>query len=277
MSKKHIDDYYLTVREFANLCGTTRDTLRHYYEIDLIVPHVDPLNGYHMYSPYQISSYYYVSTLRELGCSLKEIKNLMTSNSHTAYDEILTQKMEDLQESLQLIKRKINSIQCDHWLLNKIETHKGKGPVHETMEDLWVFQTPISASAEAKHMCDLPSDISNHLLRCKEIDGICSFPLGTTITLQNLQNQHYVYDSLFSISLNELPNTYLEKLPSTRVIACVNDNTLNDIHLSYEEMLKYSKKKQLSICSDLYILNLVNIYALEQDHSYVKYLFLCVE
>lgn len=276
MSKKQIDDYYLTVREFANLCGTTRDTLRHYYEIELIVPHVDPVNGYHLYSPYQISSYYYVSTLRELGCSLKEIKALMMSNSHTAYDRILTQKMDELQESLQLINRKIHSIQCDHWLLNKIEAHKTSGPTLETMEDLWVFQTSIRSSTGAKHMGDLPSDISDHLLRCKEIDGICSFPLGTTITMQNLCNQHYVYDSLFSISLRELSNQSMKKLPSRRVITCVNDNTRNDIHLSYEEMIEYSKKQQLNICSDLYILNLVNLYALK-DHSYIKYLFLCVE
>ena len=49
-------EYSLTVGQFAKLCLTTRDTLRHYYELGILTPWADPSNGYHYYSASQISS-----------------------------------------------------------------------------------------------------------------------------------------------------------------------------------------------------------------------------
>ena len=66
-------EYSLSVSQFAKLCGTTRDTLRYYYEQNILTPRVDPNNGYHYYSASQISSFFFINTMRKAGCSIKEI------------------------------------------------------------------------------------------------------------------------------------------------------------------------------------------------------------
>ena len=69
--EKQDQEYILSVSQFAKLCGTTRDTLRFYYEQNIITPRVDPYNGYHYYSPSQISSFFFIHTMRQAGCSIK--------------------------------------------------------------------------------------------------------------------------------------------------------------------------------------------------------------
>ena len=59
-ANKQEQNYNLSVGAFANLCNTTRDTLRHYYEIGLLVPKTDKSNGYHYYDSSQITAFYFL-------------------------------------------------------------------------------------------------------------------------------------------------------------------------------------------------------------------------
>ena len=71
-------DDLLKAGEFARLCGTTKETLRHYRDIGLLVPVAKAKNGYQLYSPLQLSDYLLVSSLQQAGCSLHEIKGYLS-------------------------------------------------------------------------------------------------------------------------------------------------------------------------------------------------------
>ena len=65
----------ISITEMAKLRNISTETLRHYDRIDLLKPvHVDPDTGYRYYS---ITQYEKIGTIRELknlGMSLREIK-----------------------------------------------------------------------------------------------------------------------------------------------------------------------------------------------------------
>ena len=63
------EEYCISAGAFARMCQTTRDTLRYYEKQGILVPKKSEKNGYHYYSYAQISSYYFISTFRGLGCS----------------------------------------------------------------------------------------------------------------------------------------------------------------------------------------------------------------
>ena len=48
---------YFSSGEFARLCGTTKETLRHYHNIGLLVPARTTENGYHYYASFQFYDY----------------------------------------------------------------------------------------------------------------------------------------------------------------------------------------------------------------------------
>ena len=51
-----------TTGKFAELCETTKETLRHYKNIGLLKPEVKEQNGYQYYSQSQLYDYYLITT-----------------------------------------------------------------------------------------------------------------------------------------------------------------------------------------------------------------------
>lgn len=82
-------DALLKAGEFARLCGTTKETLRHYRDIGLLVPVAKAKNGYQLYSPLQLSDYLLVSSLQQAGCSLHEIKGYLSEPDSEALESVM--------------------------------------------------------------------------------------------------------------------------------------------------------------------------------------------
>ena len=68
------------------MCQTTRDTLRYYEKQGILVPKKSEKNGYHYYSYAQISSFYFISTFRGLGCSVEDIKEYLLGGEEVRFD-----------------------------------------------------------------------------------------------------------------------------------------------------------------------------------------------
>lgn len=84
------EEYCISAGAFARMCQTTRDTLRYYEKQGILVPKKSEKNGYHYYSYAQISSYYFISTFRGLGCSVEDIKNICLAGKKCALTVLLT-------------------------------------------------------------------------------------------------------------------------------------------------------------------------------------------
>lgn len=68
---------YLRSGQFAALCRTTKDTLRHYRAIGLIEPVLVSDNGYAYYSPLQLGDFMLVAVLQRAGSSLAGIRRYL--------------------------------------------------------------------------------------------------------------------------------------------------------------------------------------------------------
>ena len=64
--------------EFAKLCKTTKETLRHYARVGVLAPVVvDESNGYKYYSPLQAFDYLLIAALQRSGSSLADIADYL--------------------------------------------------------------------------------------------------------------------------------------------------------------------------------------------------------
>ena len=64
----------LTTGAFAALCGTTKETLRHYKDEGLLRPAHQGANGYFYYDVEQFYDYYAIAIFRQTGTPLEEIR-----------------------------------------------------------------------------------------------------------------------------------------------------------------------------------------------------------
>lgn len=91
-------DDLLKAGEFAHLCGTTKETLRHYKDIGLLMPVAKAENGYQLYSPLQIGDYLLISSLQQAGCSLQEIKGYLSEPDSEALENVMEDRISAIVE-----------------------------------------------------------------------------------------------------------------------------------------------------------------------------------
>ncbi len=270
-------EYSLTVSQFAKLCNTTRDTLRYYYEQDIITPWVDPDNGYHYYSASQISSFFFISTMRQAGCSIKEIRTITHDLTKDGIVKMVNSKILDMQRELYLINKKISSLHLGMWILGKYENRRPGVPFIDDIPPISITSTDIKDKRGAYHAANIAEDISRHLVKTFADDSLSSFPSGVTIAYEDLIHKNYVYNSIVSLSFLPADNVSTFPLPGNRAVLCYQDHLDPDIEKTYKKMVSYIKKNRLTACSDLYSVSLINLYGKEEEHTYFKYLFICVE
>ena len=68
---------WLTSGAFAALCGTTKETLRHYKDVGLLLPAHQGDNGYFYYDVEQFYDFYAISIFRQTGTPLEEIRSCL--------------------------------------------------------------------------------------------------------------------------------------------------------------------------------------------------------
>ena len=68
---------WLTSGSFAALCGTTKETLRHYKDIGLLSPAHQGDNSYFYYDVEQFYDFYAISIFRQTGTPLEEIRRCL--------------------------------------------------------------------------------------------------------------------------------------------------------------------------------------------------------
>lgn len=132
----------LGVKAFADLCGTTKETLRHYREIGLLRPAGRGENGYFYYEVEQFYDYYAIAIFRQTGTPLEEIQRcLQRQDSEGTLAQLRSQR-----RRLEEERRKL--AQMDFILSSTIENLElGTAP------DL----QPRRAYFEAEHLLTLPA------------------------------------------------------------------------------------------------------------------------
>lgn len=92
--------------EFASLCRTTKETLRHYAKIGLLVPALQAENGYNYYAFTQFADFALISALQSTGLSLREIHEYLESPSNSSLNALLEDRIESIDKQIADLERK---------------------------------------------------------------------------------------------------------------------------------------------------------------------------
>lgn len=93
-----------TIKEFANLCGCSTQTLRYYDKIDLLKPvKVDQWSGYRYYAKSQAIDFVKIKNLQAADFSIGEIKALLPQSDQLIY-EAFEQKITEQEQKLERIR-----------------------------------------------------------------------------------------------------------------------------------------------------------------------------
>jgi len=103
-------------REFAGLTGVTVRTLHHYDRLGLLKPSRYTRAGYRLYCERDFARLEQIVTLKFIGFSLKEIKNIL---NHSSFDlaTALRRQREAIEEKRSKLELAIQSIQRAEYVI----------------------------------------------------------------------------------------------------------------------------------------------------------------
>ena len=91
---------YMTIGEFSRLAHLSIKALRHYHDVGLLEPHVDPVNSYRLYSTAQVPAAHLIRRLRELDMPLPEIKAVLDASDGDARHRAILAHLQRMEQQL---------------------------------------------------------------------------------------------------------------------------------------------------------------------------------
>lgn len=96
--------------EFISKSKITRDTLRYYNKLGLLIPKINPSNGYKEYSDEDIQMIGFIKGAQSIGFSLKDIKDLadqMKSDKckHKSLLPFLRTRLDEVEEKIKALQK----------------------------------------------------------------------------------------------------------------------------------------------------------------------------
>lgn len=270
------EEYCISAGVFARMCQTTRDTLRYYEKQGILVPKRSEKNGYHYYSYAQISSFYFISTFRGLGCSVEDIKEYLLGGEEVRFDGFVDRQYAVLLKQKRELERRIGIIGNTRKLLEQIRRNDtGKPELYEQPE---IFRLKVTKvlSDPATSFSEISTDIHRHLKACDH-PGVQAFPMGAAIGREDFQKGQYVYREVFSFADEQAAGSGIREIPGIRTVVMVCREKDGDIRLAYQKIRNYLKEQALQLSSDLYSLSIVNVIDPNAERKYLKYIIACVE
>jgi DNA-binding transcriptional MerR regulator len=120
---------YLTITEFARLCGVAAKTLRFYGDIGLFRPaFVDPRTRYRFYRHAQLREFAQIQAMKESGASLAEIRAALRTSRSPREQRRFLQGLRDAKlEAIDEARRSLT------WIEGALEDLAGQPALHATI------------------------------------------------------------------------------------------------------------------------------------------------
>ena len=140
---------WLTSGAFAALCGTTKETLRHYKDIGLLLPAHQGDNGYFYYDVEQFYDLYAISIFRQTGTSLEEVRRCLRG--------------QDTAETLELLREQRTRLDAERKKLEHMDFVLSSA-LHDLEFGLGPDMVPRTGRFEREHLLALPVEELERLM-----------------------------------------------------------------------------------------------------------------
>lgn len=237
---------YFTTGEFAKLVGVTKHTLFHYDKVGIFSPKIKGENDYRYYSAFQIEAFFVISTLKELGMPLKEIKQYLDSRGPESLVELLQKeqikidnKINKLKSMKELISQKIEITKSYFDVdLNEISIIKQE-------KDEFLLLTDVVHWTDDK---GLSLALSNHIKSCSKNKILRPYSIGQILDLSSIENgDYYAYKYFYTKVSRSFKRTIAYTKKSGDYLSIYHTSGYSDIDKSYKKLLIFAKNNNLKL------------------------------
>lgn len=224
-----------SIKKFSELSKLPVRTLHYYDEIGLLKPeYKSKSNGYRYYSESQILLINSILHYRELGFKLKEIRELVYSNTYSNNRSLLSFKLEELTSEIEYKKMLISKIQ------NYLNKNEDSIKVNNFKSKNIVYYRSVDVEGE--------DSIKKRYLKLTEL--IYEFkltPIGLTSLINHDDYREYNEKSVdIEVYIPIAENIHIDfvtrKLNSYSAVTCIHRGSYKNIPSSYAKILDWMQE-----------------------------------
>lgn len=265
-------DALLKSGEFAKLCRTTKETLRHYERVGILRPVLQEDNGYKKYSSVQIADFSLIAALRSTGLSLSEIKDFLQESSREHLDIVLRQRIDALDQQKRDLERKQRMFEDALRQTEKLQMWFNGEAIHvspsgyrwriiECPEEYFIeTATPYEEDREEEFLCA----ISEHMDYCEEQGCSVMFQeayrVDETSVSKGLYAQGFCAEAQIATPVNSSrlrikpKGMYLQWLNGIELKKYLDSGSMdtNPMFEAYDAMREFAKAQGWTLSGDLY-------------------------
>lgn len=257
--------------EFASLCGTTKDTLRHYEKIGLLKPEKTGENGYKYYSARQFLIFDIISALKSIGTSLPDIKSYIASQSTAGFLSLLKERRAALEFERQRLNRMwdilsdaISTTEQAVQLENDSSSFEGCFFEDCPEEYLICMESELTAQGDQYLM-----SIRDHIEYCRSIGYGYEIPIGGIVFKESMENGIFAESLYFSKADKEIPSERLFIKPAGRYAVFYRKGSYGDLPEIYRGIYEYLKSRSVVLKGHFYEEDLLNFLNTPDDERYL--------
>ena len=260
--------------EFARLCNTTKDTLFHYDDIDLLKPAKIANNGYRYYSLNQVFIFDMISMFKEVGMSLDEIKNYIKHRGAENFIAMLKEKDKKMYEEIERLKR------LRKLLKNTINITQDSFKVEENKiefvdeEEQYFIVTNGEKDSDEKAMFEA---MLYHIDYCKKHNFDYSFGFGEIIGNDSIKENTFKtlhYSTKIDKKIN---NKHLLIKPAGRYAVKYIRNSYDNLRNEYRIFCRELLDKNYKLIGHLYEEDMLNHLSETDFNNYLMKIEIRVE
>lgn len=231
-----------TIGKFAALHNINKKTLMWYDEINLFKPAYVKENGYRYYTYQQSATLETILMLRELNVSTNEIKEFMNHKSETALRQLLTDKIEEIDQNIKhmkniqeaMIKQRNDLDELLDIDLSSISI------VEKDEQPLLLLKTPQDISVETEVEL-LLKESQKH-----QNNRLYNMKYGSILSVKNIYKHHFDAYEALSLSVHSSYQSNHTRPKGKYIRAYVKGNW-NQLPKKYIEILEYASTHHLQL------------------------------
>lgn len=182
-----MSNHYMKTAEFAQFCGTTKDTLFWYDKQGILKPEIVGENGYRYYTSRQFFDFSTISTLKQTGNSVKEIAAFQREHNYDTLQRLFSEKSQMLEMQIQELNRMKQLADAVQDSLSLAQQDSFLTP-----ELIWQ-ETEFLATTEIPEgygwfETDPEPYLHAHIRNYRDVDGVQQYPLGTLLSPASLRS-----------------------------------------------------------------------------------------
>lgn len=266
---KSQNNNYFTVGEFASLCSTTKETLRHYNNIGILRPEKIGENGYQYYSSMQFFDFYLVSSLKRVGSPLSDIKHYLERPDAEGFLQILYKQQQYLlrerimlERMEHLIRQSIYNIELAMSVKNRFEE-----PELITCEEEY-FVIVDAPDIQGKSEIDFFGCLQDHVHYCAQNDIGAEFQIGV-IVLKEALLAGSSQPRYFCSRINKPCDS--ERLfikPKGKYVSMLYKGDI-ETSPAYQKIMEYISQNRLNVCGNAYEYELAGYLSTGDGKNYI--------